>query len=98
MGGVVVDRGMTPRPSTRSLALAFICMTLAACQEQPSEREEALGPRVHRLTVELAGDEPAESRLIKAAAAICPAGYDRQDDEQIPPGSPRYRVWLLRCR
>ena len=52
---------------------------------------------MHRLTVDLAGDETAESRLIKAAA-ICPAGYDRQDDEPLPGCGLRYRVWLVRCR
>ncbi|MEI9986007.1 MAG: hypothetical protein WDN69_24180 [Aliidongia sp.] len=73
-------------------------MALAACQGQPVERSEELGPKVHRLTVGLADNEPAELRLAKAATAICPTGYDRQDDELMPPDSPRYRVWLVRCR
>jgi hypothetical protein len=89
---------MTSRPSARFLSLAVLCLTLAACQDQPVERAEELGPKVHRLTVDLDGNEPAESRLAKAATAICPAGYDRQDDELMPPDSPRYRVWLVRCR
>ena len=89
---------MTSCPSARFLSLAILCLGLAACQDQSGERAEELGPKVHRLTVDLAGDEPAESGLAKAATAICPAGYDRQDDEPIPPGSPRYSVWLVRCR
>ena len=89
---------MPSRPSGRFLSLLVLFLALAACQDQSADRAEELGPKLHRLTVDLASDEPAESRLIKAAAAICPAGYDRQDDEPIPPGSPRYRVWLVRCR
>jgi hypothetical protein len=89
---------MTSRPSTCFLSLAIFCLALTACQDQSDERAEELGPNVHRLTVDLAGDEPAESRLAKAATAICPAGFDRQDDEPLPPDSPRYRVWLVRCR
>lgn len=88
---------MKSRPSPWLLSLATLCFGLAACQPQPGERAEELAPKVHRLTVDLAGDEPAESRLSKDAAAICPAGYDRQDDEPMPPDSPRYRVWLVRC-
>jgi hypothetical protein len=88
---------MMARRSALSLSLALVCLTLAACQDQPVEREEALGPHVHRLTVALAGDEPAEARLAKAATAMCPAGYDRQGDEAMPPDNARYRVWLVRC-
>jgi hypothetical protein len=89
---------MTSRPSARFLSLAALCLALTACQDQSVEREEVLGPKVHRLTVDLDGAEPAEPRLAKAATAICPTGYDRQDDELMPPDSPRYRVWLVRCR
>jgi hypothetical protein len=88
---------MTVRLSPRFLSLAALCLALAACQNQPEERAEELGPKVHRLTVGLAGEESAESRLIKAATAICPAGYDRQDDQAMPSDGPRYRVWLVRC-
>ena len=89
---------MTSHPSARFLSLAVLCLALTACQDQSIERSEELGPKVHRLTVGLADNEPAELRLAKAAAAICPTGYDRQDDELMPPDSPRYRVWLVRCR
>jgi hypothetical protein len=89
---------MKPPSSTRLLSLAILGLGLAACQAQPEERAEELAPKVHRLTVDLAGAEPAESRLSKAATAVCPTGYDRQDDEPLPPDSPRYRVWLVRCR
>jgi ferredoxin len=89
---------MTPRPLPRFLSFVALCLALAACQDQSGERVEALGQKVHRLTVDLAGDEPAEARLAKDAAAICPAGYDRPDDEPMPPDNPRYRVWLVRCR
>jgi len=88
---------MTFRASALSLSFV-LCLALASCRDQPAEREEALGPHVHRLTVDLAGDEPAEARLAKAATAVCPSGYDRQDDEAMPSDSPRYRVWLVRCR
>jgi hypothetical protein len=80
------------------LSLALLALALAACQEQPQDRAEELSPKTHRVTVDLGGDEPAESRLAKDTAAICPAGYERQDDELMPPDSPRYRVWLVRCR
>jgi hypothetical protein len=71
---------------------------LGACHETVGSREESLGPGVHRLTVDLAGDEPAEFRLAKDADAVCPAGYSRQEDETMPPDAPHYRVWLIRCK
>jgi hypothetical protein len=83
---------MTSRPSARFLSLAVLCLALAVCLDQSVERSEKPGPKVHRLTVDLADGEPAGSRLAKAATAICPAGYDRQEDEPMPPDSPRYRV------
>jgi len=84
--------------SKRHILLTALLATLAACQAPVGEREESLGPHVHRLTVDLAGDLPAEARLGKAADAVCPSGYDRQDDESMPPDAPAYRVWLVRCR
>jgi hypothetical protein len=82
----------------RYILLTILLGLLAACQARVGEREESLGPHVHRLTVDLAGEGPAEARLAKAADAICPSGYDRQDDETMPPDAPAYRVWLVRCR
>jgi hypothetical protein len=89
---------MMRRQSPRSLLSALLCLALAACAAPPAEREEALGPHVHRLTVELAGDESAEARLAKDAASVCPTGFDRQEDAAMPSDAPRYRVWLVRCR
>ncbi len=89
---------MRSHRSPRRISLAILCFGLAACQAAPTERAEELAPKVHRLTVDLAGEEPVESRLAKAATAVCPTGYDRQEDEAMPPDSPRYRVWLVRCR
>ena len=88
---------MTLRPSARFLLLTTLCLALAACAEQSTESAEALSSKVHRLTASIAGDEPAESRLAKDAAAICPAGYNRQEDQSMPADAPRYRVWLVRC-
>jgi hypothetical protein len=80
------------------MSLVVLCLATSACQDQSGERVEELGPKIHRLTVDLAGDEPAEARLARSAAAVCPGGYDRQNEEEMPSDSPRYRVWLVRCR
>ncbi|HEV2675011.1 MAG TPA: hypothetical protein VGV37_10760 [Aliidongia sp.] len=80
------------------LALAGIGMALAGCHETVGEREESLGPGLHRVTVDLQGDGPAEARLNKNAQALCPAGFRVQGDETVPPDSPTYRVWLVRCK
>ncbi len=65
---------MTLPPSARLLSLALLALALTACQDRPQERAEELGPKTHRVTVDLGGEEPAESRLAKDTAAICPAG------------------------
>ena len=83
------------------LPIAACCglfLLLGACQERVGEREESLGPHVHRLTVDLSGDQPSEARLGNAADAICPTGYVKQGDETMPPEAPAYRVWLVRCK
>ena len=81
-----------------SIAALGGLLILCGCQERVGEREESLGPHVHRLTVDINGDGPAEARLGNAADAICPSGYTRQDDETMPPEAPAYRVWLVRCK
>ena len=81
-----------------SIAALGGLLLLGACQERVGEREESLGPHVHRLTVDINGDGPSEARLGNAADAICPTGYTRQDDETMPPDAPAYRVWLVRCK
>ena len=80
------------------IAVLSALLVLAACHEAVGEREESLGPHLHRLTVDLAGEGPAEARLARAADAVCPAGYAREGDETRPPDAPGYRVWLVRCR
>ncbi|MDB5360184.1 MAG: hypothetical protein JWO51_1481 [Rhodospirillales bacterium] len=85
-------------PHILSIAALGGLFILGACQERVGEREESLGPHVHRLTVDIHGDQPSEARLGNAADAICPAGYVRQSDETMPPQAPAYRVWLVRCK
>ncbi|MEI9984861.1 MAG: hypothetical protein WDN69_17640 [Aliidongia sp.] len=85
-------------PPARFLSCTVLCWRPQPARTNPSSGRRNWGPKVHRLTVDLAGDEPAEVRLAKAATAICPAGYDRQEDEPMPPDSPHCRVWLVRCR
>jgi hypothetical protein len=79
-------------------AIAITGSLLASCHQTIGEREESLGPHVHRLTVDIAGEPPAETRLAKAADAVCPDGYARESDEAMPPDAPDYRVWLVRCK
>ena len=81
-----------------AIAVLFGSLALAACHETVGEREESLGPHLHRVTVDLRADAPAEVRLTRAAQALCPAGFGVESDETMPPDDPSYRVWLVRCK
>lgn len=81
----------------RLLALPVL-FALAACHETVGAREESLGPHLHRLTVDLRAQEPAEIRLARDAGVLCPAGFGVESDETMPSDDPSYRVWLVRCK
>jgi hypothetical protein len=91
--------GLLKRPAAarRLFAIAALAGGLAGCHETVGEREESLGPHLHRVTVDLQGDAPAEVRLNRNAQALCPAGFAVERDETVPPDDPAYRVWLVRC-